>query len=187
MASAMQVSNGAGKDPFEKVKGLITDMIKRLQEQAAAEATEKAYCDKEMAETERNHDAKTVEIAKLTAQIDQMTARSAQLKEEVATLQKEIAALVKSQAEMDKLRAEEHELYVTNRAELEKGLEGTKIALKILRDSFAQPDKAHVAAEGAGQGIIGLLEVVESDFSKGLAETISAEESAQQAYEQETK
>merc|ERR1719203_2057680 len=107
-----------------------------------------------------------------------MTARSAQLKEEVATLQKEFAELIKSQAEMDKLRAEEHEAYVTNKAELEKGLEGVKIALKILRDYFSQPDKAHVAAEGAGAGIIGLLEVIESDFSKGLAETISDEENA---------
>merc|ERR1719203_2669354 len=116
-----------------------------------------------------------------------MTARSAQLKEEVATLQKEFAELIKSQAEMDKLRAEEHEAYVTNKAELEKGLEGVKIALKILRDYFSQPDKAHVAAEGAGAGIIGLLEVCESDFSKGLANIIETEESAQATYEKETK
>merc|ERR1719282_1672828 len=93
MASAMQVSNGAGKDPFEKVKFLISDMIKKLEALAAAEATEKAYCDKEMAETEAKHDAKTAEIAKLTTQIDQMTARSAQLKEEVAALNQALAEL----------------------------------------------------------------------------------------------
>merc|ERR1711991_951931 len=45
----------------------------------------------------------------------------------------------------------------------------------------------HDAAEGASTGIIGLLEVCESDFAKGLAEMNAAEESAQAAYEQETK
>merc|ERR1712003_182862 len=60
------------------------------------------------------------------------------------------------------------------------------MALKVLREYYAT-SKAHAAAEGAGGGIIGLLEVVESDFSKGLAEMTAAEESAQAAYETETK
>ena len=38
---------GAGEDPFEKVKGLITDLIKRPQEQAFAEASQMADCDEE--------------------------------------------------------------------------------------------------------------------------------------------
>jgi len=37
--------------PFDKVKGLISSMIEKLLEEAQADATEKAYCDKEMAET----------------------------------------------------------------------------------------------------------------------------------------
>merc|ERR1711920_955941 len=48
-------------------------------------------------------------------------------------------------------------------------------------------DKAHDSADGASTGIIGLLEVCESDFSKGLAEMKAAEESAISTYEQETK
>ena len=42
---------------------------------------------------------------------------------------------------------------------------------------------AHDSADGAGSGIIGMLEVIESDFSKGLAEMISVEETAQAEYE----
>merc|ERR1712151_957919 len=47
--------------------------------------------------------------------------------------------------------------------------------------------KSHAAAEGAGAGIIGLLEVIESDFSKNLAEIISTEEAAVSVYEEQTK
>merc|ERR1719230_2217519 len=57
----------------------------------------------------------------------------------------------------------------------------------VLNDYYAKADKAHDSADGASSGIIGLLEVCESDFSKGLAEMKAAEESAQAAYEQETK
>merc|ERR1719471_1565195 len=51
-------------DPFAKVKGLIQDMIETLEEQAEADATEKAYCDKELAETNAKKDEKTNEIKK---------------------------------------------------------------------------------------------------------------------------
>ena len=60
------------------------------------------------------------------------------------------------------------------------------MALKVLND-YAKADKAHDSADGASTGIIGLLEVCESDFSKGLAEMKAAEESAISAYEQESK
>merc|ERR1711871_1799485 len=92
-----------------------------------------------------------------------------------------------SQAEMDKIREEEKTAYDKNKAEMEEGLEGIKLALKVLREYYAKEDKAHKAAEGAGGGIIGMLEVVESDFSKGLAEMIANEEAAQAEYEKVTK
>merc|ERR1712226_781294 len=65
-------------------------------------------------------------------------------------------------------------------------IKGVQLALKVLRDYYAK-DKAHAADEGGGAGIIGLLEVVESDFSKGLIEMTSIEEAAQASYDKETK
>merc|ERR1712113_111992 len=131
-------------------------------------------------------DDKTAEIEKLTTKIDQMSARSAKLKEEVAALQKALADLTSSQAEMDKLREEENEAYKKNRAELEQGLQGVKLALKVLSDYY-DSDAAHKAAEGAGSSIIGLLEVAESDLEKELAEVIATEEMAAADYDKETK
>merc|ERR1719174_594559 len=57
----------------------------------------------------------------------------------------------------------------------------------VLNDYYAKADKAHGAAEGAGGGIIGLLEVCESDFTKGLAEMTAAEDSAASEYDKLTK
>merc|ERR1712179_734901 len=115
-----------------------------------------------------------------------MSTRSAKLKEEVAALQKALADLMSAQAAMDKLREEESEAFKKNRAELEQGLEGVKLALKVLSDYY-DSDASHNAAEGAGTSIIGLLEVVESDLAKELAEVIATEEMAAATYEKETK
>jgi len=187
MGSVMSASSKLGEDPFAKIKGLIQDMIEKLEKEAEADATHKAFCDKELAETHEKEADKTAEIEKLSTQIDKMSARSSQLKEEIAALQKALSELATSQAEMDKIRAEEKETYASNKADMEQGLKGVKLALKILGEYYAKEDKAHAAAEGAGSSIIGLLEVVESDFTKGLAEMTATEESAQAAYEAQTK
>merc|ERR1719310_630120 len=142
MASAMRMGAAVGDDPFGKVKGLITDLIKRLEKEAAAAASHKEYCDKELGETRAKKAEKDAEIEKLTTAIDQAKARSAQLKEEVATLQKELAELAAMQVEMDKIRADEKALYEKNKPEMEAGLEGVKLALKILREYYAKDDKS---------------------------------------------
>merc|ERR1712151_1385010 len=187
MSVLVKAGNKSSQDPFAKVKGLISDMIARLESEADADASHKAYCDKELGETNVKHADKTAEIEKLTTSIDQMSARSAKLKEEVARLQKELADLASAQAEMDNLRSQEKTDYTKNRADMEQGIKGVKIALKVLRDYYANDDKAHEEAQGAGQGIVGLLEVIESDFTKSLAEMISTEESAAAAYDKQTK
>jgi len=187
MNAAARMGSAAGEDPFAKVKGLINEMIASLEKEAEEEAGHKAYCDKEMTSTKEKKAELSDEIAALTTKIDMQTAISAKLKEEVATLSKELADLAKSQAEMDKVREEEKTAFDKNKPEMEEGLEGIKLALKVLRDYYAKEDKGHASADGAAGGIIGMLEVVESDFSKGLAELISVEEAAVAAYEQQTK
>merc|ERR1719316_221732 len=66
------------------------------------------------------------------------------------------------------------------------GIEGVKKALQVLRDYYAK-DKAHGSSEGAGSGIIGLLEGCESDFTKGLTEMTAQEETAASEYESYSK
>lgn len=187
MASAMRYSTASGDDPFAKVKGLIRDMIETLAKDANADATHKAYCDKELGETDTKKAEKDAEIDKLSTKIDSMTANSAKLKEEVAAIQKALADLASSQAELTKLRQSEKHEYDANKPEMESGLEGVKMALKLLREYYNKQGQAHNAAAGAGGGIIGLLEVVESDFSQTLAEMSATEATSQADYDRETK
>jgi len=192
MSAAARFSAATGEDPFAKVKGLINEMIESLLKEAEQEAGHKAYCDKEMSATKAKKGELTDDIDKLSTKIDKMSADSAKLKEEVATLSKELSELAKSTAEMDKLREEEKTAYTANKAEMEQGLEGIKLALKVLRDyyasaAFLQTSTHTDKADGAGAGIIGMLEVIESDFSKGLAEMISTEETSAAEYDKMTK
>merc|ERR1719210_2909560 len=183
LASRMaSVMHAGGADPFQKVKGLITDMIAKLEAEAGADATKKAYCDKELKETNAKKVEKNAEIDLLTTRLDQMSAKSAKLKEEVAALQSELSKLASSQAHMDKLRQEEKDAYTASKAEQVKGLEGVKLAMKLLREYYAS-SADHDAASGAAGGVIGLLETIESDMTKTIASLDSEEESAADEYD----
>merc|ERR1719160_1946799 len=87
---------------------------------------------------------------------------------------------------MDAIRAEERTTFQANKKEMEEGIKGIKMALKVLREYYAKDDKAHSSADGAGSGIVGMLEVVESDFTKGLAEMTATEQASQSDYDRES-
>jgi len=207
IGAVVRMGAAAGGNPFEKVKGLIEDMIAKLEKEMGDEATEKAYCDEEMSKTEAKKGELEAEVSKLSAKIDQSAASSAELKAEVKALEGELAALAKEQAEMDKIRSETHADYTQAKADLGLGLSGVKRALAVLRDYYGgaaagliqsgadfsafmqQPAKPeiHGKASGAGQSIIGILEVCESDFATNLAKEETEEADSASKYEKMTQ
>merc|ERR1719380_320706 len=209
METAVRLADTTSDDPFAKVKGMIRDMIERLLKEAAAEASHKAWCDEEMSESKAKKEKLTATVEDLTTKIDKATADVGRLTEEIATLQEELAALAKLQAEMDKMRAEEHDAFKLAEADLAQGLEGVRMALKVLRDYYAEngaaflqdnrdtdvaalmqqpkPPEGHSKSSGAAGGIIGILEVAESDLMRNLAETRQEEETAQEEYDKTTQ
>jgi len=185
---------------------LITDMIGKLESEAKSEATEKAYCDEELAKTEAKKSELDSVISRLTSKIDLAAAKSAGLKDDVKTLSAELATLSREQAEMDGIRAEEKSAFDTAKAELEQGIAGVQKALGVLKDyyqggaalvqsgnnfdAFMQQPAApqgHSAAGGAGGSIIDILEVCESDFAKNLATEETGEADAVATYEKTTQ
>jgi len=193
-----------GEDVFTKIKGMIGDMIAKLEKEAEEDATEKAYCDEEMAKTEAKHTELEDDISKLSAKIDKAAATSAKRKEQVKELQAELATLAKEQAELDAIRSEEHAAYSKAKEELEAGINGVQKALGVLRDYYggasafvqsddfsmmqqpAMPEK-HAKSGGAGGSIINLLEVCESDFSTNLAKEETEEADAASEYDKITQ
>jgi hypothetical protein len=179
------------EDIFAKIKGLITDMIAKLQKEAAEEASKKAYCDEENAKNKAKKEELTSDIDTLTAKIDKAAAASAGLKEDVATLQKELAALAKTMVEMDTIRAEEKAAFEAEKTDLDAGITGVQAALEVLRNYYGsasliqQPAMPafHSKSGDAGGSIIGILEQCESDFTKTLSEAEMTESTAQEEYD----
>merc|ERR1719401_3229031 len=200
--AVVRLGSAAGEDPFVKVKTLIQDLIAKLEAEASAAAEEKAYCDDQIAKSEEKKSELEEDIAALTAKIDKAVATSTSLKADVKELQGELAALAKLQAEMDSIRSEQNAAYTKAKADLTLGLKGVRDALNVLRGFYgsgasmlqgsmddAQPAKpvSHSKAGGAGGSIIGILEVVESDFAKGLAQEEAEEADAQAEYDKTTQ
>jgi len=183
MAAAMRSSNA--QDQFAKVRGLITDMIAKLQAEAEAEAILKEHCDKELAITGAKKIEKSAEADSLRTKIDQMSSHEAKLRNEVAALQSEVAEILGFQGEIDNLRKEENDEFKRNKEELEQGLEGVKLAIKILQDYYAKDETREHASEGSS--IVSLLEVIESDLSKEITEITATEDAAVAAHRIQTK
>merc|ERR1719421_2418197 len=178
VSAAFEMTSGA--DVFAKVKGMITEMIDKLVAEAAEEADHKAWCDKETAETQEKIDDHTATVEKLTAKID-----------------KAAAEIAKQQAKMDEMRVEEKAAFEAAKKDYTDGVEGITMALQLLRDYYAAPAEGdafmqqpevsvHAASSDAATGIIGILEVAQSDFSKLLADAEVEEEAAVKAYEKMT-
>merc|ERR1740127_309268 len=99
-----QLASMANSDPFVKIRGLIEDMIAKLLKEAEEEATQKAFCDKEMGASKKSQAEKTATIDKLQTRIDGNSATIAELEDAVKTLQAEIADIDSAQAEATKIR-----------------------------------------------------------------------------------
>jgi len=198
IAAVVRYGSSSGEDPFEKVKALIKDMIVKLEKEQDSEASEKAYCDEEMAKTKTKKEELDYTISKLTAKIDKAASKSASLKDDVKTAQSDLAKLARSQAEMDSIRSEEHADYVEAKKDLELGLSGVRKALSVLKEYYGsaassallqdtadQPamPEIHEKAAGAGGSIIDILEVVENDFAKNLATEETQEADAASEYD----
>merc|ERR1719181_401250 len=65
---AVKVENSA----FDKVIGMIKDLITKLQEEAAAEGEHKTWCDGELKENKLTRDAKTEEVDTLTSTVEKL-------------------------------------------------------------------------------------------------------------------
>merc|ERR1719240_1528636 len=190
----MQLASVASSDPFVKIRGLIEDMIAKLLKEAQVEATQKAFCDAEMGKSKTSQAEKTATIDKLQTRIDGAEATIAQLTEDVKTLEAEIADIDSAQAEATKIRTTESADNNAAISDFQQSADAVVAAMGVLKEFYGGAALIQTNSKKAGRpefggaksdtgsGIISVLEVAESDFTRLLAETETAEDAAADAY-----
>merc|ERR1719321_634158 len=103
------LANPGGSDPFGKIKMLIEELIGRLNQEAADEATHKGWCDSSIGKASTQRDDKAEAIAMLNTQLDNHQVLKAKLEDEIAALESQIADLEDVKAKFDKARSDEKE------------------------------------------------------------------------------
>jgi len=199
---AMRVENTHGADPFKKIKLLIEELITRLMEEAQAEAEHKAWCDKEMATNAHTRKEKSAAVDTLTATIDELNASMAKLTEELAALKTAVDEIDAAVAKATALREKEKEENTQAIKDAQEGAAAVKEALKVLKDFYAKAAKATSLSQkgkrqpeifdekpykgmgGDSGGVVGMLEVIESDFARLESDTKAAEATAQKEYDE---
>eukprot|EP00451_Oxyrrhis_marina_P002192 CAMPEP_0204274558 /NCGR_PEP_ID=MMETSP0468-20130131/25250_1 /ASSEMBLY_ACC=CAM_ASM_000383 /TAXON_ID=2969 /ORGANISM="Oxyrrhis marina" /LENGTH=661 /DNA_ID=CAMNT_0051250779 /DNA_START=133 /DNA_END=2118 /DNA_ORIENTATION=- len=192
MQLASKIKNALrGPDPFTKVKGMIQEMLDKLIEEGGEEAKQKAFCDKEMAETKSTMKKQQSRQNLLGSKIEKAKALISKVTEDSRNAQKEISHIMEMQTEMNRMRQEEHAEFSHAKKDYEAGLEGITLALKVLRDYYAKGDDSSLlqteSAKSDANGIIGALEIAASDFSRSLADLETEEEEAVTEYEKQTQ
>merc|ERR1719160_2109346 len=134
------------------------------------------------------------------AEIDELQATIATLTEEISELTKAVAELDAAMAKATKIREEEKAKNAETIKDAQEAQKAVAQALQVLKDFYEkagdatalvqqQPtapeifDKPYKGMGGENGGVVGMLEVILSDFERLEAETKAAEEEAQAEYD----
>merc|ERR1719271_184733 len=181
---AVKVENSA----FDKVIQMIKDLITKLQEEAAAEGEHKAWCDGELKENKLTRDAKTEEVNTLTSHLEKLKATLVKLADNIAANEKSMAELDAAMAEATETRQKEKAKNEETIADAKEAMEaGDPELLQQTPEADAPPsfeNEPYTGNQGASKGILGMLEVIHSDFVRLDADTSSDEAEAAKEFEQ---
>merc|ERR1719487_609850 len=170
---------------------MIKDLIVKLMEEAAEEAEHKGWCDTELSTNEQTRKEKTAAVEVLHAEIDELEASTAKLTQEIS----ELTAAV---AEIDKAVAEAKNTETIKDAQ--DAQTAVAQALVVLKEFYAKAAEATAFLQGKQEpppifdspykgmqsengGVVGMLEVIQSDFARLESETAANEATAQKEYD----
>jgi DNA repair exonuclease SbcCD ATPase subunit len=184
-------------DPFKKVKKMVQDLITKLMEEAAAESDHKELCDTELSTNEQTRKEKTEAIETLHAEIDGLSAAIAKLTEQTAHLQTSVQELDAAVAKATEVRQTEKSKNTVTIKDAQDAQTAVEQALTVLKEFYAkaaeatslvqQPkvfDEPYKGMGGENGGVVGMIEVIQSDFARLESETTTAEDSAAKEYEE---
>merc|ERR1719443_720690 len=194
-------------DPFVKIKKLIQELIERLLQEAADEANHKGWCDKETGKANQARDTKAAAVKDLNSQMAENEGKRDKLTEEITILTTELGELNDSLSKISKERSDESAENSATVSEAEEGKEAVEQAIDVLSKFYKTAAKAEVFAQesasvsgvdddmpdtgfkgankgsqGAAAGILGMLDVILSDFERTITETEKAEKNADKEF-----
>jgi len=195
-----QLASMAASDPFEKIRGLINDMIEKLLKEAQEAATHEAFCQEEMGKTKKSQEDKGMKLDKFTARVDEAGSKVAELTGAIKTLEGEVAEIDKASAEATAIRATEHEAFMKSSKEYKDSATAVARAVEVLQNFYSGAALIQLKSQtrmqskikakarssdsgGAADVIIGVLETAQEDFTNLLAETEATESEAQAAFD----
>lgn len=196
-ALAVKVS----EDPFVKVRKMIQDLIVRLMEEANSEAEHKGWCDTEIKSNTQTRETKTAQINKLSSEIDGLAADINLLAQQIQDLNKALTELDAAVAKSTEQRNTEHTTNTATIKDAQDAQTALAEALTILKEYYAKaaantalvtvsstpsedsPITWDTAYKGQNNGgVVGFLEVIQSDFARLETETKADEAQAAKEY-----
>jgi len=197
------------EDHFVKVRVLIKDLMQKLKDNARDEASHKSLCDTGMKKATSDRDDANANIEMANAKITTLTAKQSSLEDDIRELEKGVAGLKKGLLEDTELRNEEKAEIASVDKMSDEAIESVKRALALLQKFYSNAllqtgkytprnadrhgnvmsdmapkvfEKKYHASQKESKGIIGILEVILSDFERTEEKAEADEKSSKASY-----
>mmetsp|Transcript_23744 Transcript_23744/g.67916 ORF Transcript_23744/g.67916 Transcript_23744/m.67916 type:complete len:665 (-) Transcript_23744:77-2071(-) len=186
----------AAENPFAKVVEMIRSLLTKLKDEAASEADHKKWCDDELKSNKLRRNKATTAVERLAAEVQELGAQIQSMADELTTLAEEQASLATSMTEASTARQNEKEKNEATIKDAVAAQEALKQALAVLHEFYAGqaslvqekrqvPEmEAYKGMQDSKGGVVGMLEVIESDFARLETETRANEGQAADEYKE---
>lgn len=188
---------------FDKIVSMINDLIVRLESEAAAEKQHHEYCTTELKDNKLSRETYTTQVNALTAALDSLQAHISKLASDIKDYGVEAKTLKADMATAASTRAEQKDMNLATIADAQAAREALAQAMTILTKFYSEhsdEEEAEVALlqqsqkqmpeiesyqgqQNSKKGVMGMLEVIESDFARLEADTKAGETAAATSHE----
>jgi hypothetical protein len=188
--------------PFAKVSKMIEALITKLMEEANAEAEQNGWCTTELAANKMTREDKSAAADALRSEIDALSAEIAEQTQKILELTDAVKESDKAVAEAKAIRAKETKTNAKTVADAKVAQQAVSQALAVLKEFYGkaadatalmqQPsadapgtwDSKYTGMQAGNGGVVGMIEVIQSDFVRLETETASEEASAAKEHQQ---
>jgi len=200
-----------GDSTMTMIKNMLTKLLDDLQQTALSDQTKKDACNKKLAVNKQTRAEKTASTEELQADLDMLQAEVTQFEKQIAELTEQVADLdstVKSATEMRSKEKAENMATIGDAKEAQAAVAQATVVLREFYDKAGQAtalvqkpsrssslallqqseqpvifDAPYKGMGGESGGVVGMLEVIASDFAKLESETKSEEEASVSGFE----